>query len=320
MKKKLIVSIIILLFTLPIMICNNVNAQVLDVGDLKIEVDTENLKTDGSVVVKLLLLNQNEGISTFSSYFKYDREIFQEVTRNDIKANIIDIDEDLLDSLSYNKDSGKISIFYNEDISNVGTICTINLTVKDNVDITSLHGLEFELSTTVLYSDTNEDTVKYNDPIVELVNIADEPQIEALYLTSEVYKIGNSDITKYEEGDRYISRIEANTTKEDYISKLDTNGTIRILKEDGTELAEGEFVGTGMTLEVTKDNEEIELKIAVMGDLSGDGEISATDLSELIQGVLNNNLEDEYFVAADLDENDSISATDLSEEIKLLLI
>ena len=106
----------------------------------------------------------------------------------------------------------------------------------------------------------------------------------------------------------------------EFIDSLSTNGTIRILKEDGTELEEDGLIGTGMTIEVVKDDEKITMKIAVMGDLTGDGKVTATDLSTLNQTILKLiTLENEYYIAADLDENDKITATDLSTENKILL-
>lgn len=143
---------------------------------------------------------------------------------------------------------------------------------------------------------------------------------EELYLLSESYKIGNNDINNYEKGDQYISRIKKETTKGEFISNLDTNGVIEIIKEDGTKLEENELIGTGMILKVTKDDETVELKIAVIGDLNGDGKITATDLSTLNQTILKMlTLENEYKIAGDLDENDNITATDLSTLNKMAL-
>ena len=75
-----------------------------------------------------------------------------------------------------------------------------------------------------------------------------------------------------------------------------------------------------MTLQVTKDKEKIELQIAVMGDLDGNGKVTITDLSVLNQTLLQTTtLENEYKIAADLDENNNITVTDLSTINKMLL-
>lgn len=134
--------------------------------------------------------------------------------------------------------------------------------------------------------------------------------LEELKLSSDIYKIA----------DKYISRIEKETTKEKIISNIETNGTIKIVKEDGTELNNNEIIGTGMMLEVTRYDEKIELKIAVMGDLSGDGKVTAQDLSTVNKSILEIlTLENEYRIAADLDENDELTASDLSTVNKMVL-
>lgn len=133
---------------------------------------------------------------------------------------------------------------------------------------------------------------------------------EKLYLTSDKYKIE----------DKYISRIGRELTKAEFVNNLQTNGIIKILKQDGTELKENELVGTGMLLEIKREEEKIELKVAVMGDLSGDGKVTAQDLSTINQTILEIlTLNDEYKVAADLDENGKLTATDLSTVNEMVL-
>ena len=75
-----------------------------------------------------------------------------------------------------------------------------------------------------------------------------------------------------------------------------------------------------MKLILTKDNETIELKIAVRGDLSGDGKVTTQDLSDINKAVLKTyTLENEFRIAGDMDENGEISVTDLSDINKMLL-
>lgn len=149
----------------------------------------------------------------------------------------------------------------------------------------------------------------------------DISKLETLYLSSETYKIGNIDITQYQEGDKYISRVTKETTLKDFINNLETNGdVVQVIKRDGQLLTDNEYVGTGMKLVVTKGTESIELQIAVKGDLSGDGKVTVTDLSTLNQTVLKLiSLQNEYRIAGDLDENNNITATDLSTLNKMIL-
>ncbi len=146
-------------------------------------------------------------------------------------------------------------------------------------------------------------------------------KLQNLYLSSETYKIGNIDIIKYEEGDKYISRVKKETMLIDYINNLTTNGDkIQVIKQDGTQLLDEEYVGTGMKLIVTKGEEKIELKIAVMGDLSGEGKVTAQDYSEINRALLGTNaLENEFMIAGDIDESGELKATDFSDINKMLL-
>ena len=168
---------------------------------------------------------------------------------------------------------------------------------------------------------TGEDASNYEliQPEGLKVNIVDKITLE-----TEEYDFTNrglEDKSKvYDQGYKYIIGIDLETTKEEFIGNLITNGNVRILDLNGEELEDGEFIGTGMTLEVTHNYQKIELKIVVLGDVTGDGMVTVTDLSAINQAALKIiTLEGEYFLAGDLDQNGNISATDLSTEGKVLL-
>lgn len=147
------------------------------------------------------------------------------------------------------------------------------------------------------------------------------PKLESLYLLSDIYKIGNIDITKYQEGDKYISRVTKETTLKEFIDNLETNGdVVQVIKQDGQTLTENEYIGTGMQLVITKGVETIKLNIAVMGDTDRNGEVTPTDLADAIQKSLGeNNLNTVKMLAVDINEDGEITPTDLAEMIKLSL-
>lgn len=109
---------------------------------------------------------------------------------------------------------------------------------------------------------------------------------EKLYLSSDVYKIGDHDIDNYEDGDIYLEKITPETTVKEFISNCETNGTIKVLDAGGKELKETDLVGTNMTIKVTGHGEEFILTAVVMGDLDGNGLVTVTDLSGINQTVL----------------------------------
>ena len=250
-------------------------------------------------------------ISYIEAYIDYDKEIFEEVTSKDFSNSL---NENTLSYFSYSNKANKIVVEFDED-TEVTELCKLKLKVLDNIE--DISTTKFKVSYGNCYSYNDDKTIEFGDVTETFAENNDE---EKLYLSTEKYKIGENNIKDYEDGDKYISRITKETKLKDYINNLKTNGEITVTKEDGTKLTEEEYVGTGMKLTVTKDKEKIELKIAVSGDLNGDGKVTATDLSTINQTILKTTkLENEYKLAADLDENNNITATDLSTLNKMLL-
>ena len=145
---------------------------------------------------------------------------------------------------------------------------------------------------------------------------------DGLYLSSKTYKIGENDIDNYEEGDIYLDKISPETTVSEFIDNCSTNGKITIYDAQGKALRNSDLVGTGMTIKVTRDDEEIDITAVVMGDIDGDGRTTIQDLSELNKaylGISEKELEGARFKAADIDDSTRITATDFSELNKAIL-
>lgn len=278
---------------------------------IEITKDMTNYKKDKTIELTISLKNMKNKISYIEAYIDYDKEIFEEVTSKDF-SNSLNVDT--LSYFSYSNKANKIVVEFDED-TEVTELCKLKLKVLDNIE--DISTTKFKVSHGNCYSYNDDKTIEFGDVTETFAENNDE---EKLYLSTEKYKIGENNIKDYEDGDKYISRITKETKLKDYINNLKTNGEITVTKEDGTKLTEEEYVGTGMKLTVTKDKEKIELKIAVSGDLNGDGKVTATDLSTINQTILKTTkLENEYKLAADLDENNNITATDLSTLNKMLL-
>lgn len=278
---------------------------------IEITKDMTNYKKDKTIELTISLKNMKNKISYIEAYIDYDKEIFEEVTSKDFSNSL---NENTLSYFSYSNKANKIVVEFDED-TEVTELCKLKLKVLDNIE--DISTTKFKVSYGNCYSYNDDKTIEFGDVTETFAENNDE---EKLYLSTEKYKIGENNIKDYEDGDKYISRITKETKLKDYINNLKTNGEITVTKEDGTKLTEEEYVGTGMKLTVTKDKEKIELKIAVSGDLNGDGKVTATDLSTMNQTILKTTkLENEYKLAADLDENNNITATDLSTLNKMLL-
>ena len=279
-------------------------------GDVTIKTDATRLKAGDIIPIEIHIGGEN--IIHFSGYFNYDKNKFKK----------INVDTDIEKPRGWGvaegeeTENGTEIFIYSQGNSYSCSNCllaTIYLTVLEDTD-----KMDFSIKYINLVNSNFEDNMdeEYNFPDISLEVTDNEvtDNEEKIYMASEIYKIGNNDINNYEDGDEYISRVVRNTTKEVFISNLKTNGTVRIMKQDGTELEENELVGTDMTLEVIKGEEKIELKIAVMGDLSGEGEVTAQDLSRIKDVLLENDtLKDVYFIAADFEEVNEIKTSYLSE-------
>lgn len=322
---KTLMVIVMIIVTIATAFTYSKATENTDKPYIEVVKDMSKYDTEKIIQLKINLKNMKENISYFDAYIDYDMNVFEEVQAEDFSNEL----EEELNYFSYSAKALKIVAEFESD-TKVEEFFTVTLKVKDGV--TDIKDSHFKIEEASSYSYENDNTTKYENvetifeqekeekPENKPSENPEETPTEGLYLSTEIYKIGNNDIKNYENGDNYISRVEKETTKEKFVSNLKTNGTIRILKHDGKELGENELVGTGMTLEVTKDKEKIELQIAVMGDLDGNGKVTATDLSTLNQTILKIvTLENEYKIAGDLDENEKISATDLSTLNKMIL-
>ena len=299
MKKILNISIILMIIIALINPIKTVMANEEKEANIYIN-GPEKIEAGSTITIDIGIKDLKKEVDTIVATIEYDKDIFEEITEDEMEP------QNKWNYPIYNSKDSTFMIDRNGTTTDDEIVMQIKLNVKG--DINNLKNTTIKLKDIEIAGLGNEikaDTEKTFE-IGEKVN----PNPEKLYLTSDIYKVG----------DKYISRITKETKLKDYINNLKTNGEITVTKEDGTKLTEEEYVGTGMKLTVTKDKEKIELKIAVSGDLNGDGKVTATDLSTINQTILKTTkLENEYKLAADLDENDNITATDLSTLNKMLL-
>lgn len=307
-KIKIMISLIImLLLILFLQIESKATEENNVTTEVKIIPTINTIEKGKKIPVELYIKNTNVKIESIDVLVEFNEDIFEELTVDDFQPNV---DMDIFD---YQKEYKNLQIIMEKPI-NEGKITTIYLTPKKTITKNSEKIQLLKLYDMYLIrEDFEEEQIPESSTAMWVIS-------NGLYLSSETYKIGDNDINNYEEGDKFISKVNATTTLENYKNNLKTNGTIKVIKQDGTELADDEFVGTGMTLQLTKDEEKIELQIAVMGDLDGNGKITATDLAMINQTVLGETeLENEYALAGDFDENKKFTATDLAQLNQILL-
>ena len=110
-----------------------------------------------------------------------------------------------------------------------------------------------------------------------------------------------------------IDGIMEGETVEEIKENIETNGEITIVNKDGEEIEEGEKVGTGSKVTITKDDEKVEYIVIVKGDINGDGEVTTTDLQQVVDSIIGKTIiEEQYNKAIDLDGDGQITITDVS--------
>lgn len=121
-------------------------------------------------------------------------------------------------------------------------------------------------------------------------------------IISNVYEINEEDNT--------ITNISPYTYIQLFETNVETNADIKVLDSHNNEISDGQYIATDMKLIL---NDDVEYDLSVKGDLNGDGEVTATDLSKIKQHLIDLRLLDGvYLKSANVDGDNKITITDLS--------
>ena len=116
--------------------------------------------------------------------------------------------------------------------------------------------------------------------------------------------------------EKYLTKINANTTISQLKEKIQTNGTVKILKGENEVTDSNTYVGTGMIIQV-----ETEKYIAVVkGDLNGDGKIGLSDFTNIKFGLIGKKqLNTASQLAGDINGDGKMSLSDMTK-LKMYLL
>ncbi|MCH5300015.1 MAG: dockerin type I repeat-containing protein [Ruminococcus sp.] len=123
-----------------------------------------------------------------------------------------------------------------------------------------------------------------------------------LKYSSNIYKFKKVNI---------IYNVDSKTSVTKFKKNINCNGTITIYNKSGDVKTSGN-IGTGMTVVFAKGNEKAKFKIAVNGDLTGEGNVNSLDLNKMFNFLLEQvSLSDVEAVAGDLNGDNKITNKDL---------
>lgn len=156
---------------------------------------------------------------------------------------------------------------------------------------------------------------------------------EELYLKSSEYLIGEAPEgykigieTEYKEGDKYISRILPGTnmyytdrvTAKMFMSNIHTNADLIEILDKENAIGEDDKVGTGMTLQLTKGEQNITITLAVTGDLNGDGIILVNDVTIIKEKLISNDATELEILAGDVSCDGKLRINDITSLRQIL--
>ncbi len=131
-------------------------------------------------------------------------------------------------------------------------------------------------------------------------------------------KFGNDLYVDYE--NYFIENLSVGQTVKYIIQNTITNGIVRVL-HNNEQLIDTENIITGSILEIELDSEIVEYTLVVSGDITGDGEITMSDVMKAAGQILNKNtiVGDCYLKAADVTGDGKIRMSDVMKLANLVL-
>ncbi len=311
MKKIIVANVILFIFLILI------GSNVLAATSLNASVTSSLQEAKGGqeVIVTLRFDTFQEvkkGINAYQATFEYDKEVFEQVKEDDIKAL------NNWEKLKYNQETGELVAIKRAGTKAEEDIVQIKLKVKEDAK-----PQETEVGINDIVTSEGKEDLFIQDAIVKINIIkeqTEQPDNPGTDIEQGELFFKSTYKTEKEDTNIYLYKINPKTTLNNFIANCQTNGDISIYKKDGTLLGNNEFVGTEMILKVRKGQEEISMTIAVIGDTDGNGQVTPTDLSDAIHEALNGNILNKVqILATDINEDRKITPTDLAEMIKLTL-
>lgn len=275
--KKVVTSAIIFIISI-ILYISPVHAYGFNLG---VETSNDVIVKGGTLTITVSTKNfdfGSQGIDACTGVIEYSTDVFEEITTSDIEGKNGW-------TISYNK--GKILCVPSSGyITEEGDLFSITFKVKDNAPMeeTQIAVKDFLINDAASGERiTTEDVIK---------------KVSVKSISSNVYKFEGSNIVGIKPG----------TKVETFKSNIIGTG-IQVFNQSGTELTTGQIVGTGMTMKSGSET----YTLIISGDLNGDGQVSATDLSKIKQHLIELRLlEGAYLEAANVDGDEEVTITDLS--------
>lgn len=331
-----------------------ITARTVDGGytaTCEINVSKANTKVTGVRLNKTgMTLNAGETSQVRAEVLPYDATN-QKVTWSSNAKEIADVDQE--GNITC-KSAGKATITAKTEDGNYTATCVV--TVKVNVPV---QGVTLDRNTVEMKKDRTVNlkaTITPNDATNQTISWTSKDEEVAVVYDGKIHslKAGKTTITATTEDGKFTANCEVTVTEDttegdltfesknnqydinddqktignvnsgtkvsDIKNGTTTNGTITITDKDGKDLSDSDKVGTGSKVTITKDDKKEEYTIVIPGDINGDGEVTTTDLQQLIDQILGKSTGDKFTnLAGDFDGDGALTISDVSILRKKLL-
>lgn len=113
-----------------------------------------------------------------------------------------------------------------------------------------------------------------------------------------------------------IYGIKPRTTLEEFQKQITVNMEYTVLDKQANIVNQGDFIGTGMTIQIG----DVQYSLVVIGDMNGDGKISVVDLTKLKRVLVGlDKVDSNQLRAVDFNEDNKVSVVDLVWIKKILV-
>jgi len=221
----------------------------------------------------------------------YDKDKLEFIKVDKANSNWNVMDTDLSDVTSNNYDRN-IAVYCNQAKTN-DDIFVMTFKVKETAPVNTT--AKVSLNGIVLYDANNQ---SYNIGTKEVeISLLDRLEVN---------------ISDYEMENNYIQKINPKTFIQTIKEKIQTNGVVKIFKDNIEVIGENIKIATGMEIRITLNDEVASYKTVIKGDTDGDGDATFRDILLINRHRLGvGNLTNEYLKAGEVSGDGEVNFRDI---------
>lgn len=170
-------------------------------------------------------------------------------------------------------------------------------------------------STAVITGDIGTKSLSYGKNSFQIIVTSESGSTKTYTLNiNRPEKLSFSSDVKVDEENMLLQFNESELTINKIKNKINTTGRVSIKDKNGNNVTENDYVGTGFKINIELSKETHSYTVIVLGDTTGDGQVSVTDVSKLFQHYRKTNIMEDIYVLSGNVQNDSeIKLTDVAK-------